>query len=233
MPNETQDLFQKAIKERGIDISATSSKEEIFEKTALSQGATPEEIAPFLEFAKKQRVLETPIEIGTGVPTGFNPSFGTPLKQGEGLEGGKAAPGIKITQRFGAFNPRVEVFSKGYNRGVDVGLPVGSRLKAPKGNWIVREVFSRANPTGGFIGNSVNNGYGNSLVLVSPTTGEQVRFSHLSSVGNLRPGQTVNGGQVVALSGDSGSSSGSHTDFEYVVGGKLKDFSSKLKEVLF
>ena len=72
MPNETQDLFKKAIQERGVDIDETTSKEEIFQKTAESQGFTQEEISPFLELAKKT---------SPDFPTGFNPETGIPLSQ--------------------------------------------------------------------------------------------------------------------------------------------------------
>lgn len=231
MQDESKKLYQTISEKTGLSENDLSGdKVELFKKIAKQRGKTDEEIAPYVKLAQlKQQETSTP---DYQVPTGYDPDTFTPLSNSyTGLDG-KDASGYRITQRFGNFNPGVEVFSKGFNRGVDVSIPYGTNVKAPKGTWMVKEVFNGANPKGGFVGNRVNNGYGNSVVLYNPQTGEQVRFSHLATTGQLRPGQVVQGGNVVGLVGNSGNSTSTHLDTEYVVGGKLRDFSSKLNEVL-
>ncbi len=214
MPNETQDLFKKAIQERGVDIDETTSREEIFQKTAESQGFSKEEVAPFLELAKKTSP-------SAGFPTGFNPETGIPLSQSLSSGAGVLPTAVPITQKFGARNPAVEIFSGGVNFGTDFGVARGTPVTLPQGNWVVTEAF------GGAIEGrrSVNRGYGNSVKVSNTLTGETLRFSHLSRVG-VKPGQTLDGGQVIALTGSTGNSTGAHLDVEFTdETGRLRDFA--------
>jgi murein DD-endopeptidase MepM/ murein hydrolase activator NlpD len=128
-----------------------------------------------------------------------------------------------VTQPFGNYNPQYEVFSGGVNNGTDFGVTYQTPFHVPEGEWEVIESFAGANPDGGFIGNQVNNGYGNSVVIKNRKTGETMRYSHLSAVG-VEPGELVSGGKTLGLSGNSGNSSGSHLDLEYRDGtGQLAD----------
>lgn len=121
----------------------------------------------------------------------------------------------RVSQAFGVRNPGVEVFRKdGVNVGTDIAVPSGTAIAAPPtGDWKVVEAYGEARGRG-YIGNNTNNGYGNSVVLMNPRTGETIRFSHLS-VTSLRPGQTVRGGQLIGLSGATGNVTGAHVDIEY------------------
>ena len=127
----------------------------------------------------------------------------------------------KITQKFGN-RSNVEVFSKGYNRGADLGVPAGTALYLPQGEWEVVEAFGGARNRG-YIGNSTNRGYGNSIQVRNKNTGELLRFSHLNKV-NAKPGQIISGGSVVGATGSTGNSTGPHLDIEYIdQRGRLRD----------
>lgn len=130
---------------------------------------------------------------------------------------------VRITQTFGQPS-QYDVFSGGINTGVDYATPVGTPVILPQGEWQIEDAFAQADPTGGYIGNGANDGYGNSVVAVNKQTGERLRLSHLSEV-NVRPGEVIQGGQV-GLTGASGNVTGSHLDAEYY------DRSGRISDIL-
>lgn len=134
------------------------------------------------------------------------------------IEGGQEsviADSAPVTQAFGNSNPDIEVFSGGINFGTDFGTQKGTNVAAPPGQWTVQEAYANARRDG-FIGNSENNGFGNSVSLVNDETGERIRFSHLDVGGvGVKPGQRIKGGQVFAKTGNTGNSTGPHLDVEY------------------
>lgn len=128
----------------------------------------------------------------------------------------------RITQRFGQ-KSKFDVFSGGVNYGTDIAVPEGTTVAAPPGDWEVVDVFDGASNKG-FIGNKVNSGYGNSVLIRNQETGEMIRMSHLSPGINLKSGQKLAGGQVFARTGSSGNVTGAHLDAEfYNSKGKLSD----------
>jgi hypothetical protein len=64
-------------------------------------------------------------------------------------------------------------------------------------------------------------GYGNS-VLVKLPTGEMLRFSHLSNMANLQPGQRIEAGQVFGEPGSSGNVVENTLDLEYFAPGQSR-----------
>jgi murein DD-endopeptidase MepM/ murein hydrolase activator NlpD len=60
-------------------------------------------------------------------------------------------------------------------------------------------------------------GYGN-VIFINHIDGKQTRYGHLSRV-LVKVGQKVNQGQKIALSGNTGVSTGPHVHFEILVGG--------------
>jgi murein DD-endopeptidase MepM/ murein hydrolase activator NlpD len=133
-----------------------------------------------------------------------------------------------ITQKFGNYS-NVERFSNGYNRGVDLGVNIGTPLKVPDGKWEVIEAYGKARPKG-YLGNGDNSGWGNSVVVKNTKTGETLRYSHLSKV-VTKPGEILEGGKIIGKSGSTGNVTGAHLDLEYTTPkGQLAD-ASKTKYI--
>ncbi|MDE5864147.1 MAG: peptidoglycan DD-metalloendopeptidase family protein [Lachnospiraceae bacterium] len=91
--------------------------------------------------------------------------------------------------------------------GTDVGVPVGTTVRASRGGQVV---------TAGWVG-----GYGN-CVIIDHGDGVSTRYGHLSEV-SVSVGQYVDQGQQVALSGNTGRSTGPHLHFEIRIGGEAVD----------
>ena len=119
---------------------------------------------------------------------------------------------IPITQQFGQKSP-YDVFSGGINTGVDFAVGEGSPVKTPEGDWLVDEVAGGVSGRG-YIGNSANQGYGNTVIIKNLSTGEKIRTSHLSQI-KVKKGQKVKNGEVLGLSGATGNVTGPHLDAEY------------------
>ncbi len=91
--------------------------------------------------------------------------------------------------------------------GVDVGVPIGTTVRASRGGQII---------TAGWVG-----GYGN-CVMIDHGDGIVTVYGHLSEV-TVSVGQYVDQGQQVALSGNTGRSTGPHLHFEIRVNGTAED----------
>ncbi|ACY49429.1 M23 family metallopeptidase [Rhodothermus marinus] len=85
------------------------------------------------------------------------------------------------------------------HEGIDILLPYGSPVYAP-GDGIVRKTGRSA-------------GYGLYIILEHPATGYRTLYGHLSKV-LVRRGQKVQRGDQIALSGNSGRSTGPHLHYE-------------------
>ncbi len=91
-----------------------------------------------------------------------------------------------------------------HHDGKDYAVPVGTPVKAAAGGTVVH------------VGRS--GGYGNT-VIIEHQRGMQTLYAHLNSY-NVRQGQYVNRGQVIAYSGNTGRSTGPHLHFEVRVNGR-------------
>lgn len=103
------------------------------------------------------------------------------------------------------------------HRGIDIALPEGSPLVAMDDGKVV---YSKVN------GGGVNTGYGYYLVL-KYDNGLYSLYGHLKRLPDVKSGQRVNKGQVVAYSGNTGASTGSHLHLEIHEGQFL--FRSQVK----
>lgn len=115
--------------------------------------------------------------------------------------GGQRFP---VTQEYGNYNP--SMYSSGYHSGIDIGAPSGTRLYSPISGTVVQAGW--------------NGGYGNSVTIRLPD-GKLLLLGHLSSV-SVRPGQSVDVGTFLGLSGSTGYSTGPHVHIE------MRDASGKL-----
>lgn len=90
-----------------------------------------------------------------------------------------------------------------YHKGIDWAIPTGSKVVASSGGTVVKA---------GWLGTY---GY---VVYINHPDGKQTRYAHLSKI-LVSSGQTVKQGQKIALSGNTGNSTGPHLHFEIRVNG--------------
>ena len=89
------------------------------------------------------------------------------------------------------------------HKGVDWATPVGTAVMASSAGTVVKAGWG--------------SGYGY-VVYINHADGRQTRYAHLSKV-LVSAGQTVAQGQKIALSGNTGVSTGPHVHFEILIGG--------------
>ncbi|MDE6063347.1 MAG: M23 family metallopeptidase, partial [Lachnospiraceae bacterium] len=110
--------------------------------------------------------------------------------------------GGRQTSGFGRRSAPVKGAST-YHKGVDWAVPTGTAVVASCGGTVVKAGWS--------------SGYGYCVYINHPD-GRQTRYAHLSKV-LVSVGQTVSQGQRIALSGNTGVSSGPHLHFEILING--------------
>jgi hypothetical protein len=126
-----------------------------------------------------------------------------PLDTGAAAVGGLLPPirGAPVTSLFGMrFHPILHITR--LHAGIDFGAPVGSLVRAAADGAVESAGEAR--------------GYGNRVVLKHD--GFETTYNHLSEI-RVEVGAKVRQGEIVALSGNSGLSTGPHLHFEYRVGG--------------
>lgn len=89
------------------------------------------------------------------------------------------------------------------HKGIDWATPVGTAVMASSAGTVTKAGWGR--------------GYGY-VVYINHSDGRQTRYGHLSKV-LVSPGQTVSQGQKIALSGNTGVSTGPHLHFEILING--------------
>jgi murein DD-endopeptidase MepM/ murein hydrolase activator NlpD len=104
------------------------------------------------------------------------------------------------------FGERIDPFTGGeeFHEGIDFAAPEGTPIHA-----VAAGIVTWAGPRGGY-GNMVQIDHGN---------GYATRYGHAERV-LVRVGQTVNRGDVIALVGDTGRSTGPHVHFEVLMNGR-------------
>ena len=114
----------------------------------------------------------------------------------------KPLSGGRLSSTFG----RRKAPTKGastYHKGVDWATPTGTTVVASSGGTVAKAGWG--------------SGYGY-VVYINHPDGRQTRYAHLSKV-LVSVGQTVEQGQKIALSGNTGISSGPHVHFEILING--------------
>lgn len=107
----------------------------------------------------------------------------------------------------------------GLHLGLDTAVPIGTPVRAPA-NGLVLYASGSQPSAGGFPGcwNGWPAGAGNSLLLLCETGQGVFAFSffHLSSPLYVQPGSAVKQNDILALSGNSGNSTGPHVHLEVI-----------------
>lgn len=114
----------------------------------------------------------------------------------------KPISGGRLSSNFGRRN-RPTRGASSYHKGVDWAIPSGSAVYASCGGTVAKAGWG--------------SGYGY-VVYINHPDGRQTRYGHLSKV-LVSAGQTVSQGQRIALSGNTGVSTGPHLHFEILIGG--------------
>ena len=114
----------------------------------------------------------------------------------------KPISGGRLSSRFGKRKAPTRGAST-YHKGVDWATPVGTSVVASSGGTVIRAGWG--------------SGYGYCVYIEHPD-GKVTRYGHLSKI-LVKAGQTVNQGEKIALSGNTGISSGPHLHFEILVNG--------------
>lgn len=90
-----------------------------------------------------------------------------------------------------------------FHKGIDWAVPTGTAIRASCGGVVTRAGWG--------------SGYGYCVYIKHPD-GKETRYGHCSKV-LVKAGQTVKQGEKIALSGNTGVSTGPHLHFEILVGG--------------
>lgn len=114
----------------------------------------------------------------------------------------KPLSGGRLSSQFGRRSAPVRGAST-YHKGVDWATPIGTTVVASSAGTVVKAGWG--------------SGYGY-VVYINHADGRQTRYAHLSKV-LVKVGQSVSQGQRIALSGNTGRSSGPHVHFEILIGG--------------
>lgn len=118
----------------------------------------------------------------------------------------KPISGGRLSSTFGKRSRPTKGASTNH-KGVDWATPKGTAVFASCGGTVAKAGWG--------------SGYGY-VVYINHEDGRQTRYAHLSKV-LVKAGQTVSQGQKIALSGNTGVSSGPHLHFEILIGGKQVD----------
>ena len=102
---------------------------------------------------------------------------------------------------------RIDPFGSGklfFHRGIDIAVPVGTPVRSVRSGRVV------------FAGEP--RGYG-ATVIVEHLNGDRTLYGHNTAV-QVAPGDLVESGAIIALSGNTGRSTGPHVHFEQILSGR-------------
>ncbi len=114
----------------------------------------------------------------------------------------KPISGGRLSSGFGRRN-RPTRGASSFHKGIDWATPVGTAVMASSGGTVARAGWA--------------SGYGY-CIYINHSDGKQTRYGHLSRV-LVSVGQRVRQGEKIALSGNTGVSTGAHLHFEILVNG--------------
>ncbi len=108
---------------------------------------------------------------------------------------------LRISRISSGYGPRWGRF----HRGVDIAMPQGTMLVAPADGIVYVNATNRGGPT---------EGYGHYLILHHPELKKFTLYAHLRKLSEHRVGAKVKAEQSIAVSGNTGNSTGPHLHFE-------------------
>ncbi len=148
--------------------------------------------------------LDSGLAAATNGESGFGPAVLAPLASDPVLAG-------RMSSAYGWRHDPIDESVK-FHRGLDIAMPVGQEVPAPQAGKVT---FAGEQP-----------GYGLTVIL---DHGGQLttRYAHLSAV-DVKVGDDVRAGQVIARSGATGRVTGPHLHFEVMEAGRTVNPAEKL-----
>lgn len=181
-----------------------------FERS-LSVGEVKETVENALDFSKKEDQTRDELTVVTSAPLNYSENI---IDDEFGFE----AAGVNVTNQLlwpakgrisSLYGLRIDPFTKknvANHKGIDIAVPSGTAVKASLDGKVH---ISRFDPT-----------YGNYIVVIH-SEGIKTLYAHLSER-KVEEGDTVHQGDVIALSGNTGNSTGPHLHFEILMGGTTR-----------
>ena len=115
----------------------------------------------------------------------------------------KPISGGRLTSGFGK-RKAPKPGASTYHKGIDWATPVGTPVYASSGGTVAKAGWG--------------SGYGY-VIYINHPDGKQTRYGHLSNI-YVKAGQSVSQNDKIALTGNTGISTGPHIHFEILVNGK-------------
>lgn len=112
----------------------------------------------------------------------------------------------RITSKFGA-RPHPVTKEPDFHNGIDIAVSLNTQVIAPANGKVV---------------NIYENAQGGKQLILEHSDGIRTGYAHLSSYNVVR-GQNIKAGQIVALTGNTGQSTGPHLHLTVTVKGKKVD----------
>lgn len=205
---DEKQLADKIKKEKDALLTQTKSSEATYQQLLKEKLARKQQVEA--EIAAAEAELKTIIDPSSLPKTGTG-ALAWPLDK------------VIITQTFGttAFaTQNAQVYGgKGHN-GIDLGVPVGTTLKAARGGTVRGFGNTDAACQGASYGN---------WILIDHDNGLSTLYAHLSLI-KVAAGQTVNIGQLIGYTGNTGYSTGPHLHFSVFAtkGVQISNLQSKV-----
>ena len=165
------------------------------ETLALAQRLTT------LEADQAEAIRELQRQVDAGIHPGGG-GMGTPARRGSGEFVWPSDSSTRVTSGFGP-RPSPGGIGSTNHRGIDIGAAHGTNVLAAASGVVVMSRW--------------NGGFGN-VVQINHGNGYHTLYAH-NSVNLVREGDTVVQGQVIALVGSTGNSTGPHIHFEIIRNG--------------
>lgn len=109
-----------------------------------------------------------------------------------------------LSSGYGVRNNPFGGYSREFHKGQDIAVPLGTPIMATADGVVVSACW--------------HHGYGNAI-YIDHGNGIMTRYGHLSRI-DVREGQTVKRGDLIALSGSTGRSTGPHLHYEVRINGE-------------
>jgi LysM repeat protein len=183
-------------------VKHTVKKGDTLAKIANSYKADKDEIAKFNGISDESLAIGDIIIVPDGEITVKKPVAKTTVKKNKNGTS-KIIAGYGGASGGSYFRKPVRcVITQGLHgkNGIDLGCPVGTRIAAAASGRVIAARMGW------------NGGYGN-MIIISHANGTQTLYGHLSSI-NVSEGSTVDDGEIIGATGNSGRSTGPHLHFE-------------------